>query len=66
MQSIEQISCGIYLAVKPWLRLLRCFKTRTTAGESSGAPGNKNHKTIYPAGYSQGTQLKIKYLAAYV
>ena len=48
---------------KPWPRLLRCFKTTTTASEPSGAPGHKIHKTInHPActGYSQGTRPRIK------
>ena len=44
--SIPDFSQSVGCDLKPWHCLLRPFKTRTTAGETSGAPGNKNHKTI--------------------
>ena len=49
---------------KLWFRLLRRFKTRTTAGEPSGAPGQITTKAItHPTstGYSQRTRPQRKY-----
>ena len=41
---IPDFSQSVKQDFKPRPRLLRCFKTRTTAGEPSGAPGQKTTK----------------------
>ena len=65
--SIPGFSQSVGWDFKLWPYLLRCFKTRTTAGEHSGAPGHKTTKSLtHPAstGYNQGTRPKTIILDA--